>query len=216
MWVPNINDIAYTVLGYNNIFTRDVSGYNYNGIINGTLNYNADSPRYTGSTTLTNAYISSPAGAVLAKSKDFTINGWFYHTSGTNYYASAESYNTSVCLENGRFFVYPASGSAYVGTWSATNNIWQMLTLVHNSTAKTLTLYVNGVQTAQITTDGTVYPNETLNIGGRQNTAGYAGSMSDFRIYTTALTADDILTLYKTSGIIDNEGNVYAYEFKEE
>ena len=91
-----------------------------------------------------------------------------------------------------------------------------MLTLVHNSTAKTLTLYVNGAQTAQITTDGTVYPNETLNIGGRQNVAGYTGSMSDFRIYATALTANDILTLYKTSGIIDNKGNVYAYEFKEE
>lgn len=215
-WIPNIADAAYTALGYDNMIARDVSGNSYNGTVSGTLSYNVDSPRYSGSTTLTNAYISSPVGAVLAKSKDFTINGWFYHTSGTNYYASAESYNTSVCLENGRFFVYPASGGAYVGTWSATNNVWQMLTLVHNSTAKTLTLYVNGAQTAQITTDGTVYPNETLNIGGRQNVAGYTGSMSDFRIYATALTANDILTLYKTSGIIDNKGNVYAYEFKEE
>lgn len=208
----------YVPYGYDpmEFLTTDVSGNSYNGTVSGTLSYNVDSPRYSGSTTLTNAYISSPAGAVLAKSKDFTINGWFYHTSGTNYYASAESYNTSVCLENGRFFVYPASGGAYVGTWSATNNVWQMLTLVHNSTAKTLTLYVNGAQTAQITTDGTVYPNETLNIGGRQNTAGYTGSISDVRIYATALAADDILTLYKTSGIIDNEGNVYAYEFKEE
>ena len=215
-WIPNTADTTYTALGYNNMIARDVSGNGHNGTVSGTLSYNVDSPRYSGSTTLTNVYISSPAGAVLAKSKDFTINGWFYHTSGTNYYASAESYNTSVCLENGRFFVYPASGGAYVGTWSATNNVWQMLTLVHNSAAKTLTLYVNGVQTAQITTDGTVYPNETLNIGGRQNTAGYTGSMSDVRIYATALTADDILTLYKTSGIIDNKGNVYAYEFKEE
>ena len=44
----------------------------------------------------------------------------------------------------------------------------------------------------------------------------FNGSISDFRIYATALTVDDILTLYKTSGIIDNKGNVYAYEFKEE
>lgn len=204
-------DDSYLLINYE----ADVSGNGYNGTVSGTLSYNVDSPRYAGSTVLTNAYISSPAGTVLAKSKDFTINGWFYHASGTNYYASAESYNTSVCLENGRFFVYPASGGAYVGTWSATNNVWQMLTLVHNSAAKTLTLYVNGVQTAQITTDGTVYPNETLNIGGRQNAAGYTGSMSDFRIYATALTADDILTLYKTSGIIDNKGNTYTYEFQE-
>lgn len=194
----------------------DSSGYGYNGTQSGTLSYNSDSPRYESSTTFTSALVNSSAGTILANSKDFTINGWFYHVSGTNYYASAESYNTSVCLENGRFFVYPASGSAYVGTWSATNNVWQMLTLVHDGVAKTLTLYVNGSQRAQVATNGTIYLNNTLNIGGRQNTAGYNGSISDFRIYATALSADDILTMYKNSGIIDNKGNVYAYEFKEE
>jgi hypothetical protein len=91
-----------------------------------------------------------------------------------------------------------------------------MLTLVHDGVAKTLTLYVNGSQRAQVATNGTIYLNNTLNIGGRQNTAGYNGSISDFRIYATALSADDILTMYKNSGIIDNKGNVYAYEFKEE
>jgi hypothetical protein len=94
----------------------DSSGYGYNGTQSGTLSYNSDSPRYESSTTFTSALVNSSAGTILANSKDFTINGWFYHVSGTNYYASAESYNTSVCLENGRFFVYPASGSAYVGT----------------------------------------------------------------------------------------------------
>jgi len=74
-----------------------------------------------------------------------------------------------------------------------------MLTLVHNSTTKTLTLYVNGVQRTQITTNGTIYPNDTLNIGGRQNVADYQGSISDFRIYCTALSADDIRQLYETS-----------------
>ena len=57
------------------MIARDVSGNSYNGTVSGTLSYNVDSPRYSGSTTLTNAYISSPVGAVLAKSKDFTING---------------------------------------------------------------------------------------------------------------------------------------------
>ena len=44
----------------------------------------------------------------------------------------------------------------------------------------------------------------------------FVGSISDVRLYATALSAEDILTMYKTSGIIDNKGNVYAYEFKEE
>ena len=193
----------------------DCSGNGYTATKSGTLTFNSDSPRYSGSMSFSSSFIGSPAGAVLASSKDFTITGWFYHTSGTTYYASVESYNTSVCLESGRFFVYPSSGGAYVGTWSATNNVWQMVTLVHNSVAKTLTLFVNGVQTAQVATDGTIYANNTLNIGGRQNSADYKGSVSDFRIYATALSADDIKNLYMVGASIDNNKNYLTYEFKE-
>lgn len=200
---------------FSNLIT-DVSGNGNTAIQVGTLTFNNDSPRYNKSTQFNGAsLINTSVGAVLASSKDFTINGWFYHTSGTNYYASAESYNTSVCLENNRFLVYSSGGSAYVGNWSATNNVWQMLTLIHDSVAKTLTLFVNGIQTAQVVTDGTIYSNNTLNIGGRQDSADYVGSISDFRIYATALSIDDIKELYQTSGLIDNNNNIYAYEFTE-
>ena len=215
-YIPNINDIEYITMGYENDICVDVSGNGYNLTQVGSPIFNSDSPRYGGSTTFSSLIFNSSAGAVLASSKDFTINGWFYHVSGTSYYASADSYNTSVCLESGRFFVYQTNGTPPVGYWTATNNVWQMVTLVHNSIAKTLTLYVDGVQKAQVTTDGTINSNNILNIGGRQNSAEYNGSISDFRIYSTALSADDILTIYKNSGIIDNKGNVYTYEFKEE
>lgn len=39
--------------------------------------------------------------------------------------------------------------------------------------------------------------------------------MSDFRIYATALSAEDIAELYHTAASVDNHGNIYAGELKE-
>ena len=215
-WIPNEADALYTKLGYDKALTTDVSGFGYNGTQSGTLTFNIDSPRYMGSTDFNTGLINSSVGAMLAVSKDFTINGWFYYKSGTSYYASAENYHTSVCLENARYFVYNSSGTPYVGKWTNTANVWQMVTLVHDSVAKILKLYVNGNYVNGIITSGDINSNKTLNIGGRQNTASFIGSVSDIRIYCTALSAEDILKLYEISGIIDNKGNTYSYEFIEE
>ena len=40
----------------------------------------------------------------------------------------------------------------------------------------------------------------------------YKGLISDFRIYKTALTAEQIKELYDTSATIDKDGNIYARE----
>ena len=46
----------------------------------------------------------------------------------------------------------------------------------------------------------------------RKNQAYY----SDFRVYCTALSATDVLNLYKVAERIDNSGNLYGYEYDEE
>ena len=59
-----------------------------------------------------------------------------------------------------------------------------------------------------------------LILGGEATTNGYTspyldGKLSDFRIYCTALSPEDILALYKKSTYIDNEGNLYGAELRE-
>ena len=98
-----------------------------------------------------------------------------------------------------------------------------MLTGIYDgSTAK---LYVDGVLKASQNSTAEVLWNEAtgFTIGkmaySYTSTANYFpfnGSISDAKVYATALSAEDVLTMYKNSGIIDNKGNVYAYEFKEE
>jgi hypothetical protein len=78
-----------------------------------------------------------------------------------------------------------------------------------------LKLYVDGILATEVATDGTIDSKSVLNIGGRNNSASFQGKISDFRIYSTALSADDVKQLYQTSALIDNKENVYAYEYKE-
>ena len=209
--------VAHYKLNNLDFINTDVSGNGYNTTSVGILTLNNESPRYDKSAIFTGSQLLNVSiGNVLANSKDFTISGWFYHTGGTCYYAGDNANAITVALEKNRFFIYDSSGTAHVGTWSATDNIWQYLTLVHNSAAQTLTLYINGVQNQQISTNGTVYSKEVLNIGGRKNTGQFQGYMSDLRFYVTALSANDVKQLYEASAIIDNKGNSYSYEFIEE
>ena len=171
-WCPNSSDALATTMGLNDIVEYDTSGYCNNGTRKGTsrFSWTSDTPKYSVSQIFSGIHrIEAPFNP--GNSPTFTVAGWFYHTGGTTYYGAKNSYNTFICLEGGRYFVYNSTGSAYVGYWTSTANTWQHVVLVHDAVTAKLKLYINGNFVSEVTTNGTIYGSDILDIGGRQGAA---------------------------------------------
>lgn len=235
----------FNYTGTNNSYIQDCSGNGYALMKKGIQSFNTNSARYSGSTTLGGTcsdYLYRDIFTWLAS--PFTFNCWVYQTSATSPSSGNENNTIQFIMNQGRdcgyagFALCSSNGYARLflgtdvsGTYYSLNdntinllNNWHMLTgTFDGSVAK---LYVDGVQKAikespvdpswEQTTCFAIGKMSYLATSGTTAYFPFVGSISDVRIYATALSADEILTMYKTSGIIDNKGNIYAYELKEE
>ena len=61
------------------------------------------------------------------------------------------------------------------------------------------------------------YSDSMLEIGNRSNGTSYPwkGQISDFRVYATALSAEDIKELYNTSAYVLDNGTLLTYSVEE-
>lgn len=88
----------------------------------------------------------------------------------------------------------------------ADNSEWQNIVIV--TSGNTVTKYINGVATDDILDP--IIPSGNINIavGG-----AFTGKISDFRVYAKAMSAEEVLALYKRRAAVDNSGQVIASEF---
>lgn len=229
-WCPHISDTIYNAYYNNTIY--DSSGYSNDGIITGDIQIDGNTARYSCSMKQTNGQyirVEKRPAECLPKDK-MTVNFWMYCTTWGNPVSCTEGGGWN--FENGstgiRFPVY-ISGVGYkyqdtTVTTSSLLNAWHMLTGVFDG-SNVLT-YIDGELKTSVSTgstNGIGYANNYLFIGAEASgnstspaSSSYAGNLSDFRIYATALTAAQILELYHTSASIDNDGNIYTRELVEE
>jgi len=219
----------YVDFGYNpmDFIITDVSGNGYDSIKNGTFNYNIETPRYTKSTIFnTNtSYIKLPALNTSGFENSFSIVWWSKITdmNGKMAWGFGDGNRLNIYPSGGYFCCNTGDGSnnpyknnGTAVAFSSYNNNWHQYVMVGDGS--TNKLYIDGVYVGTATTYKGITGSQ-IYISGWGTDTNYKwvnGSISDFRIYTTALSADEILKMYKNSGIIDNKNNVYAYEFKEE
>lgn len=195
----------------------DSSGYNHNGIINGSFNISNNTARYSNSFIFNGSdnAIKIPFNDMMGSTPiDYTISVWIYKTSiGTKGYQTILGGPSGFELEarNGG-----GTDPQFVGwNWgkpvaSYAFNEWTLFTFVR--TASDCKIYVNGEYQSAGSTGTVPVGNYFIGAWSNATAQNYEGQMSDFRIYTTALTADQIKELYNTSVTIDKNGNVYARE----
>ena len=163
--------------------------------------------------------IQIPNLATLVPSGEFTMNCWIYHDNTW----SSKGYETILGGPSGfELEAKPASTnspSLYAYSWGQGQatyelNKWNMITMTRN--ASEAKFYINGE--LKITGSAGTIPSGNYFIGAWNTSSqqNYKGKISDFRLYSTVLSIEDIKTLYNTSASVDKNGNMYAYEFKEE
>lgn len=211
--------------GSNPNYVEDCSGNDYKAPKSGTLALSDNSPRYSQCTKFNSGYLHQIPSPLNINSDAFTISCWFYPTQ-----------NTTMCLINDRkavgdglavFYVNSGirfdTGSNYqwqVGT--VTVNAWNHIVVTWDKNIGNKKFYLNGNLVSTTTNYGTLAQIGDVFSIGNSSTNGAAGagnqiygSLSDFRIYVTALSADDIKNLYMVRAGIDNNKNYLTYEFKE-
>lgn len=211
----------------NDTIIYDCSGYNHHGTPLGTLAYSNDTARYgsstnfdgnTGGILFENFYL----GTVI--NNDITYSFWIKpnNESGARsiYFDSYGGHSWSLEKNaNDKLRLYwDGNPDETCSTITISDGVWQHICITKKGTDD-VKVYYNGVLAWTSTAAHNIRAFPTTYRMGRDYRSGdgtpYKGLMSDFRIYATALSAEDALGLYQTAGSIDNNGNIYAYELKE-
>lgn len=209
----------------------DCSGFGNNGTRVGSIVCSNDTVKYNNSYDFNGTgYIkNSNLGIYL---NEFTISFWIKMSStitsqhflfGTfdNWTKNGIGYwrDTGNMKYSGIIKSDAESSYGSLPTPILTADTWTFITIVYTGT-KCL-MYKDGVLNSSVTygLNGTVYcPVCYVGNSLYNNTASSEtdeSSMSDFRIYSTALSAEDIKALYNTKFSVDNQGSFYCGELDE-
>lgn len=232
-WSPNSADTLATTMGLNGTTEYDCSGYCNNGIRTGTFSWTSDTPKYNVSTVFPTSgvnYIN--LGTQLYNMKDaMTVslwakaNDWASTSKGTPF-SSVEGGGFGWQMSGANYVFYCGTGATsntYASSTVTVNNLsagWHMLSATYDGFV--LKTYIDGILVTTLTKYTTKTPiyynnNSAMFISGESassltapNGAIFRGNISDVRIYATALSEKDILSLYNNNAYIDSDGKIYG------
>lgn len=225
-WMPHPSDNLYSLYNISTIY--DSSGYSYNGITIGEPILDTNTVRYNESlkfTTNTDSVTITPYLTNGQTLGEITVSCWFktntLNSTAPNIFSLGENSFLRCRLANTTsiWSYYRLVSTQVSDTYSCktlTDNNWHMLSFVFDNGIEYV--YIDGIQigTTNRISNGTYLTCSSLNwhlAGYTANSENFIGNLSDFRIYATALTEDQIKELYETSKIIDGT-NVKARDLE--
>lgn len=226
-YLENNKKLCSDIFNQNSNIECDSSGYGNHGTVTEDLLIDNDSPRYNSCIQNVSSYL---LGSVFdfPESKGLTIAGWVYvetrgyqvsglWTTSTSSTTNPNDYNQTTCSHTDTYFrMRGTDGNLYSITCNSTDiplNTWKHVALTHNGTD--IKLYIDGVLIRSISCPTSLVGFKSFWLGRANSNRYTQGKWSDFRIYCTALSAEDIRQLYEVSAKIDKEKNLHCYEFSE-
>lgn len=207
-WCPHVED--ENNMGINGITEYDCSGYCNNGTWHGTHSNTSDTPKYAVSTTATGSGTTYLEGPVLpAEAK--TVALWIKNTSKSSNGAIFNDKTTGlqIGLLNSLLYMNSKTSTAGFTTTHWVNGEWNHVVAVNNN--GTRSLYVNGqAETQSGASNYYIHNADNCWLWNRSynNNYPFTGSLCDLRIYATALSADDVKSLYQNCATIDPDGTI--------
>lgn len=204
----------YTPNTRNETIVYDCSGYQNNGTVSGNVTLSVDSPRYIGSYKfIPNAMISAPG---IVNFDKCTYSVWCKDSNMSYKIVFCDGTSKVAFGENDGFLCSCGSNLQNKFTknnWK--NSDWNHVVVVRDGS--TYKIYINGeAETQSGAADYWNHSASTITVGGREeNAAMWNGNISDFRIYATALSAEDIKELYNTSAYVSDNGTLLTYSVEE-
>lgn len=219
-WCPNSSDTFAITMGLNDNIEYDTSGYENNGTRIGTFSWTSDTPKYNVST------IFNGTERIKKNTLDgeiYTLACWAKTTKNksTSQQIIADSKSEmTISFYNGTiigvFGTTRGTGSKSTLGSSYKENNWNHFVVVKTGTSGERAIYCNGVLLTPANND---YWSSVSGffVGAKSDSQSnpFYGQICDVRAYATALSAQDVLSLYNNSAYIDNQGNIYGAVYEE-
>ena len=222
-WCPNSSDTLATTMGLNSTTEYDCSGFCNNGTRTGTFSWTSDTPKYSVSQYFNgSSYSKTDSGTfswfafdkctVAIWMKPATLPSSWAGTFGIAHDNSSTNKSFVIGNYGGKFTVQSANGS-WVNIQASNLPIDEWHHCVATLDGTTIKMYFDGelVNTYTTSWGSTTVASDTrvqvgIDLPGSDEI--YQGYYSDARIYATALSADDVKSLYQNCATIDPDGTI--------